>query len=65
MLLLSGIVEIAGRVLRLVDALREKRDDSERFPSVGAEFLKCRGGEREFFSLFKAIIGSTECTLKI
>ena len=35
MLLLSGIVEIASRVLRLVDALREKRDDSGRFPSVG------------------------------
>ena len=65
MLLLSGIVEIASRVLRLVDALREKRDESERFLSAGVEFLKYRGGEGEFFSLCKAIVGSTERTLKI
>src|ERR1700753_2013876 len=40
----------------LVDTLREKRDDSQKFPGIGAEFLECRGGKGEFYGRCEALI---------
>jgi len=38
----------------LIDALREERNDSEKFSGVGADFSKQWGGEGEFYRGYKA-----------